>query len=52
MAKKQDKLWHAMDSQRTLEALETSREQGLSGSEATARLNRYGRNELPEGKKS
>ncbi|WP_244444722.1 cation-transporting P-type ATPase [Paenibacillus camerounensis] len=52
MAEKQDKLWHALDSQHTLEALKTDSEQGLSSGEAKNRLDRYGKNELPEGKKT
>lgn len=52
MAMKQEKMWHALDSQHTLEELETDREQGLTGDEAASRLERYGRNELPEGKKT
>ena len=43
--------WHALDGRAAAEALETHAANGLSPSEAEARLARYGRNALPEEKK-
>jgi len=43
--------WHAMDVAAAAKALATDPERGLSPTEARSRLERYGRNTLPEGKK-
>jgi magnesium-transporting ATPase (P-type) len=43
--------WHALDGRAAAEALQTHAANGLSPSEAEARLARYGRNALPEEKK-
>ncbi len=42
--------WHALSHAEVLERLVTSSETGLSVSEASARLQKYGPNRLPEGK--
>ncbi|MDI1311532.1 HAD-IC family P-type ATPase [Prosthecobacter sp.] len=42
--------WHAAESEKIVEALETDAQVGLSGSEATERLKQHGLNELPEDK--
>jgi magnesium-transporting ATPase (P-type) len=44
-------LWHAMSQADVVERLVTNSEQGLSSSEASARLQKYGPNRLPEGRK-
>src|SRR5215471_10084121 len=43
--------WHAMSQDEVVTRLNTSSENGLSLSEASARLEEYGANRLPEGKK-
>ena len=43
--------WHAMSADEVVKRLATSREKGLDAAEATTRLQKYGRNRLPEGKK-
>jgi magnesium-transporting ATPase (P-type) len=43
--------WHAMSQAEVIERLATKPEQGLDLPEASARLQRYGPNRLPEGKK-
>jgi magnesium-transporting ATPase (P-type) len=43
--------WHAMSQAEVVERLATNTESGLNLSEASARLQRYGPNRLPEGKK-
>ena len=43
--------WHAMPQAEVVERLATDSEKGLSQSEASARLQKYGPNRLPEGKK-
>jgi magnesium-transporting ATPase (P-type) len=43
--------WHALAINEVLERLTTSTEKGLDASEASARLQKYGPNRLPEGKK-
>ena len=45
------RLWHTLESDRTLSELKSSRQQGLSGAEAAQRLEQYGPNALSEGKK-
>ncbi|OYW75940.1 MAG: haloacid dehalogenase [Verrucomicrobia bacterium 12-59-8] len=42
--------WHAAESGKIVEALESDAQAGLSGSEAAARLTQHGLNELPEDK--
>ena len=43
--------WHAMSADEAVKRLATSREKGLDAGEATTRLQKYGPNRLPEGKK-
>jgi magnesium-transporting ATPase (P-type) len=43
--------WHAMSSDEVVKKVSTSTEKGLSGAEASSRLQKYGPNRLPEGKK-
>jgi len=43
--------WHALSRTEVVERLATSAEKGLDPSEASARLQKYGPNRLPEGKK-
>lgn len=45
------KNWYNLTESEALEALSTTREKGLSSSEVTARLEKYGKNELEQGKK-
>jgi magnesium-transporting ATPase (P-type) len=48
----QDKYkWHAMDAGDALEELKADQEKGLSNSEVKERLEKYGPNEIPKGKK-
>ncbi|TVQ13338.1 MAG: cation-transporting P-type ATPase [Balneolaceae bacterium] len=49
--KKPDTKWHSMDAAETVKKLESDHEKGLSADEARRRLEEYGRNELPKGKK-
>jgi P-type Ca2+ transporter type 2C len=46
-----DKKWHSMDAADALKAVESDMEKGLTGDEVRQRLEQYGRNKLPEGKK-
>lgn len=43
-------IWHAAESDKTVTALQTDAQAGLSGSEASERLKQHGPNELPEDK--
>src|SRR5215813_670334 len=43
--------WYAMPVDEVVKTLATSPEKGLSAAEASTRLEKYGRNRLPEGKK-
>ena len=43
--------WHAMSQAEVVKRLVTNAEKGLTLSEASARLQKYGPNRLPEGKK-
>jgi magnesium-transporting ATPase (P-type) len=43
--------WHAITVNEVLKRLTTSTEDGLEPSEASSRLQKYGPNRLPEGKK-
>ena len=43
--------WHAMSAGEVVKRFATSREKGLDAGEASTRLQRYGPNRLPEGKK-
>src|SRR5262249_23202872 len=43
--------WHAMSADEVLKRLATTREKGLDAAEASTRLQKYGSNRLPEGKK-
>ena len=43
--------WYAMPVGEVVKTLATSTEKGLSAAEASTRLEKYGRNRLPEGKK-
>ena len=43
--------WHAISADEVVERLAANREQGLDAGEAAARLQKYGPNRLPEGKK-
>ena len=43
--------WHSMDAGEVLKILETSEENGLEESEVRERLEKYGKNEIPKGKK-
>jgi len=43
--------WHALSADEAVKRLATSREKGLDAAEATTRLQKYGPNRLPEGKK-
>jgi P-type Ca2+ transporter type 2C len=43
--------WHSMEAKSVLNALNTNPEDGLSASEVQARMERFGRNEIPAGKK-
>ena len=45
------KKWHSMEIDSVLEALKTSKEEGLGEDEAKERLERYGENKLPKKKK-
>jgi magnesium-transporting ATPase (P-type) len=44
-------LWHAIAINEVLKRLTTSTEKGLDAGEASTRLQKYGPNRLPEGKK-
>ena len=46
-----DAAWHAMSAGEVVKRLATSAEKGLDGAEASTRLQKYGPNRLPEGKK-
>ena len=46
-----DKKWHAMDADQAVEAFKTDIETGLTAQEAGKRLEEYGKNEIPKGKK-
>jgi magnesium-transporting ATPase (P-type) len=43
--------WHALSADEVVKRLDTNREKGLDTDEAAARLQKYGPNRLPEGKK-
>jgi P-type Ca2+ transporter type 2C len=43
--------WHAIEAGEVLEKLKTDQEKGLSDNEAKERLEKYGKNEIPKGKK-
>lgn len=43
--------WHSMDSNEVLNNLESKKDKGLTDSEVEERLNQYGKNEIPKGKK-
>ena len=43
--------WHAVSTDEVVKRLATSREKGLDAAEASTRLQKYGANRLPEGKK-
>ena len=43
--------WHAISADEVVTRLATSRQKGLDAAEASARLQKYGLNRLPEGKK-
>lgn len=45
------KKWHSLDVEFVLQELETSKEKGISEDEAEKRLEKYGKNKLPEKKK-
>ena len=54
MANKQQadkKKWHALQAKEVVEDLNSNRKEGLSSKEAKKRLEEYGKNELPKGKK-
>ena len=44
-------VWHAISADEVVKRLATSGEKGLDASEASTRLQKYGPNRLPEGKK-
>ena len=44
------RLWHTLESGQVLSQLKSSRQQGLSGTEAARRLEQYCPNALSEGK--
>jgi Ca2+-transporting ATPase len=44
--------WHALSREQVLEKLDSGLEQGLSGEQAKSRIEKYGPNELEEGKKT
>jgi len=46
-----DLAWHAMPTQQVVERLATNGSEGLSSGEASGRLDRYGPNRLPVGKR-
>jgi calcium-translocating P-type ATPase len=43
--------WHAIDADEVLRRLDSNTQSGLDGAEVSRRLEKYGRNELPEGRK-
>ena len=43
-----ERAWHALPVEEAVAAVASDHAEGLSGGEARARLDRYGRNELPE----
>ena len=43
--------WHSMDADKVLEALNSNQEKGLSESEVEERIDKYGPNNIPRGKK-
>ncbi len=49
--KTQKRNWHAMDADDVLEFLKSSNEKGLTESQVKERIETYGRNEIPKGKK-
>jgi P-type Ca2+ transporter type 2C len=55
MAKKEEiqqvENWHSMDAEEVIEKLQTDQKKGLDKEEATARIEKFGKNELPKGKK-
>jgi magnesium-transporting ATPase (P-type) len=44
-------VWHALSAQETLARLDSNAQSGLTAAEVSRRLEKYGRNELPEGHK-
>ena len=46
-----DAAWHAISAGEVVKRLATSAEKGLDAAEASTRLQKYGPNRLPEGKK-
>ena len=51
-AKDIDVTWHALSREEVLEKLDSGLEEGLSSQEAAKRLEKYGPNQLAEGKKT
>jgi len=49
--KREVKKWYAIEAEEVLKELDVDAEQGLDSSEVKTRLEEYGRNELPKGKK-
>jgi magnesium-transporting ATPase (P-type) len=43
--------WHSKEAEEVLKAMESNADDGLSDSEVSERLEKYGKNELPKGKK-
>jgi P-type Ca2+ transporter type 2C len=43
--------WHSLDAEVVIEKLKTDQKKGLDKEEATARIEKFGKNELPKGKK-
>jgi magnesium-transporting ATPase (P-type) len=43
--------WHAKEAEEVLKAMESNADDGLSNSDVSERLEKYGKNELPKGKK-
>ena len=47
----QDLRWHALEAEEVVKKLNTDTDKGLGAEEAGSRLDEYGRNEIPKGKK-
>jgi P-type Ca2+ transporter type 2C len=50
-AKQMEESWHSLQADEVADKLETDKEKGLQDNEAGRRLEKFGRNEIPKGKK-
>jgi potassium/sodium efflux P-type ATPase len=49
--KQYEQKWHSMEADKVLETLNSDKEKGLSANDVKERTEKYGRNEIPKGKK-